>query len=53
VLARKPAMLRMKGLLPVVRKHAFDMVTTPDFQGLDPPKNKFVIGSTATADSSG
>src|ERR1019366_3099317 len=27
VLARKPAMLRMKGLLPLVRNTAFDMVS--------------------------
>jgi outer membrane lipoprotein-sorting protein len=48
VLARKPAMLRMKGLLPVVRNTAFDMVSDgQDFKVWIPPKNKFVIGSNS------
>src|SRR3984957_12572940 len=47
VLARKPAMLRMKGLLPVVRNTAFDMVSDgKEFKLSIPPKNKFVIGSS-------
>lgn len=46
ILARKPAMLRMKGLLPVVRNTAFDMVSNgKDFKLWIPPRNKFVIGS--------
>src|ERR1700689_576768 len=46
VLARKPAMLRMKGLLPVVRTSAFDMVSNgQNFKVWIPPKNKFVVGS--------
>src|SRR5579863_8427021 len=46
VLARKPAMLRMKGLLPVVRNTAFDMVSDgQDFKVWIPPRNKFVLGS--------
>lgn len=46
VLARKPAMLRMKGLLPVVRNTAFDMVSNgQDFKVWIPPRNKFVMGS--------
>jgi outer membrane lipoprotein-sorting protein len=46
VLARKPAMLRMKGLMPVVRNTAFDMVSNgQEFKVWIPPKNKFVIGS--------
>jgi outer membrane lipoprotein-sorting protein len=46
VLARKPAMLRMKGLLPVVRNTAFDMVSDgKSFKLWIPPKNKFVVGS--------
>lgn len=46
VLARKPFMLRMKGLLPVVRNTAFDMVSDGrDFKVWIPPRNKFVIGS--------
>jgi hypothetical protein len=46
VLARKPAMLRMKGLMPVVRNTAFDMVSNGlEFKVWIPTKNKFVIGS--------
>lgn len=45
VLARKPAMLRMIGLLPIVRSRAFDMVSDgADFKLWIPPKNRFVIG---------
>ncbi|MFZ0480487.1 MAG: DUF4292 domain-containing protein [Terriglobales bacterium] len=45
VLARKPKMLRMKGLMPVVRNTAFDMVSDgKEFKLWVPPKNKFVIG---------
>jgi outer membrane lipoprotein-sorting protein len=45
VLARKPAMLRMIGLMPVVRNRAFDMVSDgQDFKLWIPPKNRFVIG---------
>jgi outer membrane lipoprotein-sorting protein len=45
VLARKPAMLRMIGLMPIVRNKAFDMVS--DDQGFKlwiPAKNRFVVG---------
>ena len=46
ILARKPAMMRMKGLMPLVRNTAFDMVTDgQNFRLWIPPKNKFVIGS--------
>ena len=46
VLARKPAMLRMKGLMPVVRNTAFDMVSDGQkFKLWIPPQNKFVVGS--------
>jgi len=46
VLARKPAMLRMKGLMPVVRNTAFDMVSNgQEFKVWIPPQNKFVVGS--------
>jgi outer membrane lipoprotein-sorting protein len=46
VLARKPSMLRMKGLLPLVRNTAFDMVSDGhDFKVWIPTKNKFVVGS--------
>jgi len=45
ILARKPGTLRFKGLMPVVRNTAFDMVTNgTDFKLWVPPKNKFVIG---------
>jgi len=45
ILVRKPAMLRMKGLMPVVRNTAFDMVSDgKEFKLWIPPKNKFVVG---------
>lgn len=45
VLARKPAMLRMQGLLPVVRSKAFDMVSNGStFKLWIPPKNRFIEG---------
>src|SRR5579863_660967 len=46
ILVRKPAMLRMIGLLPVVRTRAFDMVSDgQNFKLSIPPKNRFVVGS--------
>jgi hypothetical protein len=45
VMVRKPAMLRMMGLLPIVGTRAFDMVSDGrDFKLSVPPKNRFVIG---------
>jgi outer membrane lipoprotein-sorting protein len=45
VLARKPAMLRMIGLMPIVRNRAFDMVSDgKEFKLWIPPKNRFVTG---------
>jgi outer membrane lipoprotein-sorting protein len=45
VLARKPAMLRMIGLYPIVRNTAFDMVSDgTDFKLWIPAKNKFFVG---------
>ncbi len=45
VLARKPAMLRLIGLMPIVRNRAFDMVSDGrDFKLWIPPKNRFIIG---------
>ena len=45
VLARPPAMLRMIGLMPIVRNRAFDMVSDgQQFKLWIPPKNRFVIG---------
>ena len=46
VLVRKPTMLRMIGLFPVVRNRMFDMVSDGDqFKLSIPPKNKFIVGS--------
>src|SRR5580658_3547545 len=46
VLVRKPSMLRMKGLLPLVRNTAFDMVSDGQkFKLWIPPQNRFVMGS--------
>jgi len=45
VLARKQAMLRMIGLLPILRNTAFDMVSDGrEFKVSIPPKNRFVVG---------
>ena len=45
VLARKPAMLRMIGLFPILRNRAFDMVSDgQEFKVSIPPKNRFVVG---------
>jgi len=45
VLARKPAMLHMIGLLPIVRTTAFDMVSDGEqFALWIPPRNRFVVG---------
>jgi len=45
VLARKPSMLRMIGLMPIVRNQAFDMVSNgQQFKLWIPPKNRFVEG---------
>jgi len=46
VLVRKPEMLRMIGLVPVVRNRMFDMVSDgAKFELSIPPKNKFYVGS--------
>src|SRR5277367_5039241 len=45
VLARKPAMLHMIGLLPIVRTTAFEMVSDgQEFKLWIPPKNRCVAG---------
>jgi len=47
VLVRKPDMLRMIGLVPVVRNRMFDMVSNGTrFQLSIPPRNKFYVGSS-------
>src|SRR5215467_13698263 len=46
ILLRKPEMLRMIGLVPVVRNRMFDMVSNgKTFEFAIPPKNKFYVGS--------
>lgn len=53
VLARKPAMLRMIGLMPIVRNRAFDMVSDgQQFKLWIPPKNRFVVGRNEVAQPS-
>jgi len=45
ILAEKPSMLRMIGLVPVVRNRAFDMVSDGErFKLYVPPKNRFITG---------
>ncbi|HLK32398.1 MAG TPA: DUF4292 domain-containing protein, partial [Terriglobales bacterium] len=45
VLVRKPDMLRMIGLMPIVRNRAFDMVSNGHtFKLWIPTKNKFIVG---------
>ncbi len=46
ILVRQPNMLRMIGLMPIVRNRAFDMVSDGrDFKLWIPPQNKFIVGS--------
>jgi outer membrane lipoprotein-sorting protein len=46
ILLQKPAMLRMIGLLPIVRNRAFDMVSDGDsFKLWIPPRNRFITGN--------
>lgn len=53
VLARKPAMLRMIGLMPIVRNRAFDMVSDgQQFKLWIPPKNRFIVGSNSVSQPS-
>ncbi|MGO9210816.1 MAG: hypothetical protein ACLPXM_13010 [Terriglobales bacterium] len=45
IMVRKPQMLRMIGLLPIVRNRAFDMVSNgQNFELSIPPKNRFIVG---------
>ena len=45
VMARKPSMLRLVGLMPIVRNRAFDMVSDGvNFRLWIPPKDRFVVG---------
>lgn len=50
ILAQKPKMLRMIGLLPIVHSRAFDMVSNGEqFMLSIPPKNRFITGSDQPA----
>lgn len=45
VMARKPSMLRLVGLMPIVRNRAFDMASDGQkFELWIPPKNRFIVG---------
>ncbi len=45
ILVRQPGMLRMIGLMPVIRNRAFDMVSNGStFELWVPPKDKFYVG---------
>ena len=53
VLVRKPAMIRMIGLFPILRNKAFDMVSDgTTFRVSIPPKNRFVVGRNDVLDHS-
>ncbi len=48
ILFRKPTMLRVLGLVPVFRTHAFDLASNGEnFTLLIPPKSRAIIGSNA------
>jgi len=50
ILVRKPKMLRMIGLFPIVRNRAFDMVSNgQNFELSIPAKNRFIIGRNDVA----
>ncbi len=54
ILVRKPNMLRMIGLFPLVRNKAFDMVTDGnEFKLSIPAKNKFYVGHNNVAHPTG
>ncbi len=53
ILVRKPNMLRMIGLYPIVRNKAFDMVSDGhEFKLLVPATNKFYIGHNEAIEDS-
>ncbi len=48
ILLRKPAMLRVLALLPVVRTHAFDLASDgKTFKLVIPPKSRAIVGSNS------
>ena len=50
ILLRKPAMLRVLALLPVVRTHAFDLASNgKTFKLVIPPKSRAIVGSNTVA----
>jgi len=50
VYLRKPAMLRMQGLVPIIHSRAFDMVSDgQQFRLWIPPKNRFIVGHNEIA----
>ncbi len=54
ILVRKPNMLRMIGLFPIVRNKAFDMVSDgSEFKLSIPAKNKFYVGHNNVAHPTG
>lgn len=54
ILVRQPELLRMTGLLPVVRTRAFDMVSNgADFRLYIPQKNKLYVGTNDLASNGG
>jgi Domain of unknown function (DUF4292) len=54
ILVRKPDMMRMIGLMPIVRNRAFDMVSDgQQFKLWIPPRNKFYVGNNESTKISG
>jgi hypothetical protein len=50
ILLRKPAMLRVLALLPVVRTHAFDLASNgKTFKLVIPPKSRAIVGSNTVS----
>jgi outer membrane lipoprotein-sorting protein len=48
ILFRKPTMLRVLGLVPVLRTHAFDLASNGEnFTLLIPPRSRAIVGSNA------
>ncbi|MDR3765400.1 MAG: DUF4292 domain-containing protein [Acidobacteriota bacterium] len=53
ILLEKPRLLRMIGLMPIVRNRAFDMVSDGDrFKLWIPPKNRFITGNSEVREPS-
>ena len=54
ILLRRPSMIRMIGLFPLVRNKAFDMVSDGnEFKLWIPVKNKFYVGHNDVDESGG